>query len=185
MNIGLRNDEVVLVPYESTWEMEFQKIKEELLHRTNLTSVQIEHIGSTSIQGMRAKPVIDLLVGVSDLACIEKSFFKQLAQAGFHRLRVERPDEIVCAKFTDDTFQIKTHFIHLVQYEGQKWQELLFFRDYLRANEEMREQYEQLKISFFETGLKGIMAYTDYKEDFVRTILAEMRVDNGNNRISN
>ncbi|KYG91157.1 dephospho-CoA kinase [[Bacillus] sp. KCTC 13219] len=173
MNIGLRNDEVILVPYEEIWRTEFEKTREELVALTNLKSHQIEHIGSTSIEGIRAKPIIDLLVGVGDLAYLEKPFFKALMQAGFYRLRVERPDEIVCAKFMDDTFQIKTHFIHIVQYEGEKWQELLFFRNYLRANEEAKKHYEELKQSFFVTGLQGIAAYTDYKEDFVRSILAK------------
>lgn len=173
----MRNDEVVLVTYDKAWAKEFEQAKEALLCVTNLLSEQIEHIGSTSIQGMRAKPIIDLLIGVEDLTCLEKAFFKNLSKVGFHRLRVERPDEIVCAKFTDDTFQTKTHFIHLVQYKGQKWQELLFFRDFLRANAEAKKQYEQLKLSFFETGLHGIAAYTDYKEGFVKSILAKRRVD--------
>ncbi|WP_107841274.1 GrpB family protein [Metasolibacillus meyeri] len=177
MNIGLKKDEIVLVPYEQAWQAEFAKTKNELLRVTNLQSNQIEHIGSTSIEGMRAKPIIDLLVGVEDVGCLEKSFFKGLLQAGFHRLRVERPNEIVCAKFTDNTFQIKTHYIHLVQYKGQKWQELLFFRDYLRRNDAAKKQYEQLKLSFFETGLQGIGAYTNYKEEFVKAVLAKKKDD--------
>ncbi len=135
---------------------------------------QIEHIGSTAIHGMQAKPIIDILVGVEHLATLEESFFKDLQKAGFYRLRVERPEEIVCAKFTDETFETKTHFIHILEWHGIKWRQLLFFRDYLNENEDERAQYEGLKTAFFNTNLSGINAYTNYKEQFVQSIFAKM-----------
>ena len=175
MKLGLQNDEVLVVPYDDAWKVEFKRIREELLSCTKLTSNQIEHIGSTSIEGIRAKPSIDILVGVKSLEALEKPFFKELEKVGFYRLRVVRPNEIVCAKFLDGTFQVKTHYIHIVLYEGEKWQQLLFFRDFLRSNEDAQTQYEQLKESFFQTGLSGINSYTDYKEKFVQSIFAKMK----------
>ncbi len=164
MKLGLQNDEVLVVPYDNAWKVEFKQIREELLSCTRLSNHQIEHIGSTSIEGIRAKPIIDILVGVENLETLEKPFFKDLERAGFYRLRVVRPSEVVCAKFSDEAFQVKTHFIHIVQYEVEKWQQLLFFRDFLRSNEEAKKQYEQLKESFFQTNLSGINSYTKYKE---------------------
>lgn len=175
MKLGLQNDEVLVLPYDDAWKVEFKRIQEELLSYTKLTSNQIEHIGSTSIVGIRAKPIIDILVGVGNLETLEKPFFKDIEKAGFYRLRVVRPNEIVCAKFLDNTFQVKTHFIHIVEYEGEKWRQLVFFRDYLRMNEDAKKQYEQLKESFFQTDFSGINSYTDYKEQFVQSILAKMK----------
>ena len=174
MNLGLTKDEVVLVPFQTEWKSEFEKVKEALIEHTTLQATQIEHIGSTAINGIQAKPVIDILVGVKHLETLEKSFFKDLQKVGFYRLRVERPDEIVCAKFTDETYETKTHFIHIVEWHGKKWREMLFFRDYLNENESVRLQYEALKTSFFETNLNGINDYTNYKEQFVRSIFAKM-----------
>lgn len=174
MKLGLKNDEVVIVPYEKGWKEEFDKVKQEIMFYTKLPSTQIEHIGSTSIEGIRAKPIIDILIGVDSFASLEKGFFKNFQKVGFYRLRVERPKEIVCAKFLDETFEVKTHFIHIVELQKEKWNELIFFRDYLNANLEAKEQYEQLKESFFNTKLNGIQAYTDYKEQFVQTILTKM-----------
>ncbi|MEG0384579.1 MAG: GrpB family protein [Solibacillus sp.] len=175
MKLGLQNDEVLVVPYDDAWKVEFMRTQEELLSFTKLTSNQIEHIGSTSIEGIQAKPIIDILVGVKSLEVLEKPFFKELEKAGFYRLRVVRPNEIVCAKFLDDTFQVKTHYIHIVQYEGEKWQQLLFFRDFLRSNEEAKKQYEQLKESFFQTNLNGINSYTNYKEQYVQSIIEKIK----------
>ena len=93
-----------------------------------------------------------------------------MKKAGFYRLRVERPGEIVFAKFTDNTFEIKTHFVHLVNYLGEKWCDLLFFRNYLNTNEVVKRQYEKLKIKFLNSNLQGIEEYTSYKEQFVQSI---------------
>ena len=174
MKLGLTKDEVVLVPFQTEWKSEFEKVKAVLIEYTTLQATQIEHIGSTAINGIQAKPVIDILVGVEHLETLEKSFFKDLQKVGFYRLRVERPEEIVCAKFTDETYETKTHFIHIVEWHGKKWREMLFFRNYLNENESVRLQYEALKTSFFETKLNGINDYTSYKEQFVQSIFAKM-----------
>ncbi|WP_010289265.1 GrpB family protein [Kurthia massiliensis] len=175
MKLGLKNNEVIIVPYDKAWKEEFNKTKSEIIQHTNLKPNQIEHIGSTSIDGIRAKPIIDILIGVDSLTALDKTFFKALQNAGFYRLKVERPNEIVCAKFTDETFETKTHFIHLVELEKEKWNQMLFFRNYLNTNQDVKEQYENLKESFFNTDLEGINSYTDYKEQFVQSIFEQMK----------
>ena len=175
MKLGLKNNEVVIVQYDKGWKEEFNKVKMEIIKYTNLKANQIEHIGSTSIEGIRAKPIIDILIGVDSLTTLDKPFFKDLQNAGFYKLQVERPNEIVCAKFTDDTFETKTHFIHIVELKKEKWNQMLFFRDYLNDNQDVKEQYEDLKESFFSTDLKGINSYTDYKEQFIQSIFEQMK----------
>lgn len=175
MKLGLKNNEVIIVPYDKKWKEEFNKTKTEIIQYTNLKPNQIEHIGSTSFEGIRAKPIIDILIGVDSLAALDKTFFKDLQNTGFYRLKVERPNEIICAKFTDETFETKTHFIHIVELKKEKWYQMLFFRDYLNANQDVKEQYENLKESFFNTDLKGINSYTDYKEQFVLSIFEQMK----------
>ncbi|WP_391122216.1 GrpB family protein [Psychrobacillus sp. L3] len=81
----------------------------------------------------------------------------------FLRLKLERPSEIVFAKFRDDTFEVKIHFIHVVDYDKVLWRNLVFFRDYLNANENAREEYKRLKIT----------EYTDLKEPFMKSIFAK------------
>ncbi|MGN7477781.1 GrpB family protein [Solibacillus silvestris] len=174
MKLGLKNNEVVIVPYDKRWKDEFIRIRAEIMACANLDASQIEHIGSTAIEGIYAKPVIDILIGVADVRSLEKPFFKELQNAGFYRLKVERPNEIVCAKFVDETFETKTHFIHIVDLHKEKWREMLFFRDYLNAYPAIKQQYENMKKSFLKTGLEGILSYTNYKEAFVQTIFSKM-----------
>lgn len=174
MKLGLKKDDVLLVPHEAGWKSEFEETKEKILKHTNLQPNQIEHIGSTSIEGIHAKPVIDIVIGVEDFDLLDKEFFTGLKEAGFYRLQVERPNEIVCAKFTDATFETKTHFIHIVQFNEEKWHQMRFFRDYLNANIKARKEYEALKKAFFNTGLQGINEYTQYKEQFVQSIFRKL-----------
>jgi len=139
--LGLKNDEVRLESYTSEWENEFIKVKEELREHTSFDEERIEHIGSTAIKGMSAKPIIDIIVGVDDLQKVDKPLLKSFSKAGFLRLKVERPGEIVLAKFIDDTYKEKTHFIHLVEYQKELWNNLIFFRDYLNTNEDTISRY--------------------------------------------
>lgn len=93
------------------------------------------------------------------------------------RLKAERPSEIVFAKFTDDTYEVKTHYIHLVEHEKELWKNLLFFRDYLNANENMRLDYTNLKQDYLKMHLTGINEYTDHKEAFVKNIFKKRTHD--------
>lgn len=170
MQLGLKIDEIKLEKYTDKWHDEFIKIKNELLKHTQLEECQIEHIGSTSIQGMSAKPILDIVVGVDNLKTVDEELFNNFRKAGFLRLRVEKPNEIVLAKFTDETYQVKTHFIHLVEYQQEIWSNLIFFRDYLNSNEEARKEYLDIKTSYLKNTSSGIKEYTNFKEDFVKNI---------------
>lgn len=170
MSLGLKQDEVRLESHYDEWEKEFLRVKEDILNSTSIQENRIEHIGSTAIKNIVAKPILDLVVGVDDIENVDKSIFQGLKEAGFLRLRVERPNEIVLAKFTDDTYEEKTHFIHLVEYNKELWKNLIFFRNYLNSNETAREQYRELKMKFLEEKNGGIIEYTEYKEQFVKGI---------------
>lgn len=172
MKLGLTKGEVKLVPYTSEWKTEFINIKKEIVHATGANDNRIEHIGSTAITNMVAKPIIDILIGVDDLTTVNAVFFKNLQKVGFLRLRVERQEEIVLAKFTDDSYEVKTHYIHLVDFSKDLWNNFIYFRDYLNGNEDMREEYKKLKIALADRKGMQIMEYTDLKEPFVKSIYA-------------
>jgi GrpB-like predicted nucleotidyltransferase (UPF0157 family) len=170
LKLGLKRDEVRLEDFTSEWIEEFISVKKEIEENTNLEEYRIEHIGSTAIKGMSAKPIIDILVGVDELSKVEKHLFKDFSKMDFLRLKVERPGEIVLAKFTDDTYEEKTHFIHLVEYKKELWNNLVFFRDYLNSNETARKEYLDVKMGFLKNSSAGVKEYTDFKEEFVKSI---------------
>ena len=173
VELGLKRDEVRLVDYTPKWKDEFQNVKKEIIASLHLKEEQVEHIGSTSIHNMPAKPIIDIVVGVDDLAGVDDDVITGLKCIGFLRLRVERPNEIVFARFKDDTYMEKTHYIHLTDYQGELWHNLLFFRNFLNENELARLEYRQLKEAYVSQFSTGIKQYTDYKEKFVKDICAK------------
>ncbi|WP_345244338.1 GrpB family protein [Pontibacillus salipaludis] len=150
-------------------------MKNEIVEYTNLSENRIQHIGSTAIKGMSAKPIIDILVGVDDLSEVDKPLLKNFSKIGFLRLKVERPGEIVLAKFTDDTYEEKTHFIHLVEYQKELWGNLVFFRDYLNSNETARKEYLDIKMDYLKNSSTGVSEYTDFKEEFVKSIFEKRK----------
>lgn len=170
MKLGLENNEIRLMEYTTDWLEDFSRVKEQLLQSTSLLPHQIEHVGSTAIHGMAAKPILDIVVGIDSIESVNREFLKALQSVGFLRLRVERPNEIVLAKFVDDTYAVKTHYIHLVDYNGEVWHNLIFFRDYLNASEEARQQYLAIKSEYLKTSSNDIQEYTEYKEAFVREV---------------
>lgn len=173
MKLGLSKDEVRLVPYDNEWKNEFLRMKREIINHTNLNDACIQHIGSTSIVSIMTKPILDIVVGVDDINDVDKKIISRLKKAGFLRLAVERPAEIVFAKFVDDTYQVKTHFIHLVDYNKELWNNLIFFRDYLNSNEAERNEYQNLKMDYVKSNTGGIGDYTDHKKEFVNRIYAK------------
>ncbi|TQR20649.1 GrpB family protein [Psychrobacillus vulpis] len=176
MKLGLSRDEVKLVPFTVEWSNEFQRVKENILSHMDIESHRIEHIGSTAITNMVAKPIIDIIIGVDDITKVTSTFFGNLKEVGFLRLRVVRPGEIVLARYTDELYEVKTHYIHVVDYEKDLWNNLIFFRDYLNANIEAREEYKRLKLAYEKLEKITINKYTDLKEPFVKSIF-EMRIN--------
>lgn len=164
----MKKNEIKLVPYTEEYHSAFCTVKDEILRTVPIEENRIEHIGSTAIRGIVSKPVIDLVMGVVDLQSIDSEILAGLKKSGFLRLKVERSEEIIFAKYTDDTYQEKTHFLHLVEYNQQLWHDLLFFRDHLNANQSERETYQQLKKA--SARLSGIDDYTASKESFVKRI---------------
>lgn len=180
MNLGMYKDEVKLVPYTAEWSEEFQRVKKQILFSTGLETGRVEHIGSTAIVDMPSKPIIDIVVGVEDINALDKDFFKAMHSVGFLRLRVERPKEIVLARFKDELYEIKTHFVHLVKYKGEHWRNLIFFRDYLNIHEHEKKEYMELKEELSKRGNIIINNYTNLKESFVKSLIAKRRSSNDN-----
>ncbi|MFT9599139.1 GrpB family protein [Mesobacillus sp.] len=170
MRLGLKKDEVRLDVYNSEWRNEFDRVKNVIIENTNIVDHRIEHIGSTAIKGMDAKPIIDILVGVDDISNFDEGIVSGLKNIGFLRLKVQRPGEIVFARFTDETYMVKTQFIHLVKYKEELWNNLVFFRDYLNSNEDARLEYLKVKKDYLEKSSTGVNEYTDHKAAFVKRI---------------
>ncbi|MFZ3422540.1 GrpB family protein [Vibrio harveyi] len=177
MKLGLANHKVDVVKHDPAWRQEFARSRSELALVTEIPPTQIEHIGSTAILDMPAKPIIDIVLGIEHFPHFSPKLIDALKSVGFLCLKVEKQDEIVFAKFTDDSYQVKTHYLHLTQYQGQLWRDWIQFRDRLNGNAELRSEYLALKFSLVKQAEITIEKYTDAKTSLVRKVINEWKTE--------
>jgi GrpB-like predicted nucleotidyltransferase (UPF0157 family) len=162
---------VIITPYSPNWPTQFHAIREELLSAFAPTAVTIEHIGSTSVPGLAAKPVIDVLLGARSLADIE-SKIKPLSKIGFPYVpKYERELPMRRYFVKSSPTSLRVH-LHAVELNSRLWQEHLAFRDRLRADANLRAQYQALKLRLAEEFADDKAAYTDAKSPFIQAVLA-------------
>jgi GrpB-like predicted nucleotidyltransferase (UPF0157 family) len=171
MHAVVSREPIVLVPYDPEWPRRFETeraVLERLL--APWLDAGIHHIGSTAIPGVAAKPVIDMLAGVRDLA-EARAAFGPLREASFYFVP-HRAEE--AHHFAKPSLRLSeaTHGLHLTQPGSDLWRERLAFRDALRADPGLAAEYQALKLRLAEDDLKGGTSYTAAKRPFVARVLA-------------
>ena len=167
-----RDEGVHIVAYAPSWPSRFEA--EAVLLREAIgpwITGGVHHVGSTAVPGLAAKPVIDIQVGVRDLAtsrpCIEVLATLEYLYAAY------RPD--VMHWFCKPDPARRTHHLHLVPTGSARFDDVLAFRDYLRSHPEDRAAYEMLKRRLAAAHADDREAYTDGKAHLVRAITARAR----------
>ena len=168
--IGLKRGTVKLVPYDSKWINLFQKEKQCLMESFGNTIISIEHIGSTAIIGMNAKPIIDIEIGVESLA-VALAMKKQFESLGYtHRPNV--PEILKWEElYVKGIEEKRTHYAHVTVYNGIHWKNDLLFRDYLCKNYTHAKQYARLKIKLAKKYKNDRKTYTENKKEFINKIM--------------
>ena len=163
---------ISLSPYDPDWPELFETERRQLEHLLKPWLVgSIEHIGSTAVPGMLAKPVIDIMAGVHSLAASigAKSAVHEIGYLYFPY----RPDQMHW--FCKPSLERRTHHLHLVPFQGPLWNDRLLFRDYLRNVPETATSYRELKVRLAARFRDDREAYTDGKSEFVETVLRRAR----------
>ena len=161
---------VRVVPYSEAWPGDFAAIRTELLAAFNDDTILIEHIGSTSVPGLCAKPVIDVLVGALSLKDIEVAI-PRLAAAQYEyvsKYEVQLPMRRYFVR--QESHSLRVH-VHAVVKGSKIWNEHLAFRQALRANIGTRDAYAQLKFALAQVHESDKAAYTAAKAPFITRIL--------------
>jgi GrpB-like predicted nucleotidyltransferase (UPF0157 family) len=161
------NETFDLAEYDPTWPSSFESESELLAGVFGADLIDIQHIGSTSIPGLRAKPIIDLLAAVESFAPVEQ-YVRLLTPLGYHHH--PHPDEDERIFFWKGV--PRTHHLHVVEYATWEHQRHIIFRDYLRAHPEIAQWYEQIKRELWIAFRGNRPAYTKGKTAFIKTIMA-------------
>ena len=169
MSLGLKRGTVQLEPHDKQWdEAAIQTIKN-LKSILGDDAVDIQHIGSTAIPAIKAKPIIDIAVGVTDFEKI-MSYNEQLQKDGIFYRGSDVEDQILYV-MGDMEKDIMTHHIHIVKWNETEWKNYIHFRDYLNANEDVALQYQKLKEELEGKYADDRAAYTKGKRNMIDMIL--------------
>lgn len=178
----LVREEVAIVPYDPAWPEAFRREKEHLLACLPGDLVRrVEHFGSTAVPGLAAKPIVDMLVEVTDLQATKVRIVPVLETRGYDYFwRPTMGDDVppFYAWFIkrDPQSGIRTHHIHMIEdtpaFAGH-WDRLLF-RDYLIDQPSAAREYEALKLRLASSSTDRV-AYTDGKTEFVLRVTAEAK----------
>lgn len=162
---------IVLTPYDPDWPSLFNRESELIRQTLSPQSAVIEHIGSTSIPGLAAKPVIDILLGLPsfDLA---PTAVERMVAAGFTYLPDYEKGMPFRRLFIREEEGKRISNVHTVEVDTPFWIRHLAFRDHLRNNPEVRNAYQQLKLDLASREWDSVNDYAQAKTDFIRGIEA-------------
>ncbi|MBT2759152.1 GrpB family protein [Mesobacillus foraminis] len=150
------------------WQKNYEYEKDQILQAIGLKTLGIEHIGSTSIKGMAAKPIIDIMVGVLDLADYFM-FLRPLSSIDFEY--VHKPELTERKFFRKGEWGKGTCHLHMCEYGSREWNEKILFRNYLQAHPAAAEKYATLKKQLASKYQFDRPAYTREKEPFIKTVI--------------
>jgi GrpB-like predicted nucleotidyltransferase (UPF0157 family) len=166
--LGLRRGEVRLVGHRRGWSEAFAREKDLLARALGPGALAIEHVGSTAVPGLAAKPIVDIAVAVRSLRGL-RGWPAALAPEGYAAFGDrEGRGEHFYAKGPEAR---RTVYLHVVLLRSRNWGRYLGFRDALRSSAQLRRRYARLKRRLSAVHPHDRAAYTKAKEEFIQDVL--------------
>ncbi|MDQ5890554.1 MAG: hypothetical protein QG604_428 [Candidatus Dependentiae bacterium] len=169
MSIKITTYDITVVPYNPTWPTLFAEEAAHIREALGENCIEIHHIGSTSVPGLAAKPVIDILVGVKDLRAIDRRSTDKIIALGYED---KAEYGIPLRHFFYKQRPIRTHNLHIYEQGYPEIERHLKFRDWLRNHEPDRLAYATLKQQLALQYPRDIIGYGMGKEAFVHHVEA-------------
>ena len=168
---------MVVVEYDKEWPQDFLKIKTELQKAITVMS-NIQHVGSTSIPGMKAKPIIDIDVGLENWSDFE-AVKRALAEIGYEYEgdRGITGREVFCrdVKVHNEILDGIDHHLYVCSVDNEEYKRHILFRDYLRSHDEDRDRYNQIKEEILaKVGPENRAGYVQMKEENYRDFFEDV-----------
>lgn len=166
-------EEVAIATYDPAWPESFRQEKERLLSCLPKDLIRrVEHFGSTAVPGLAAKPIVDMLVEVTDLEATKVRIAPLLEAQGYEyfwrpTLGDDGPPFYAWFIKRDRQTGARTHHIHMVEGHFTEHWDRLFFRDYLIEHPEVAREYEALKMRLASASPHDRVAYTRGKTEFI------------------
>lgn len=166
---GTEKRDLVIEDYNAMWPEAYATHHDRIISALGEHAVAVEHIGSTSVPGLAAKPIIDVLVTVSDITA-EEDYLDPLLSAGYE-LRVREPGHRMVRTPERDTH------VHVLEANDPAADDYLLLRDRLRTDAQDRAAYERTKRDLVLSDWSDMNAYAEAKTDIIETIKARARAE--------
>lgn len=166
---------IVVAEYDPDWPVKFERERGLLTTSLHPLVLSIEHMGSTAVPGLAAKPIIDLLVLVRSLTEVRGRCLESLPPLGYtHVTEYESwlPGELFFRKGVPGPW---THHAHIMEHANPRWPDWLLFRDHLRTHAEVARAYANVKKALAAEFGDDIAGYRTGKNAFVSTVMAQAR----------
>ena len=157
----MRTKKVIVLPYDAAWKTAFEDIKREIQYALADLIIGIEHVGSTSVEGLSAKPCIDIDIIIQDYTAFDK-IVKKLANIGYvheGKLGIENREAF---RYSNKP-HLMTHHLYVCPQNSKELHRHIAFRDFLRNNPEAARQYGQIKETAAQLFPDDIDQYMAYK----------------------
>ena len=168
MVIKMKTAGVIVLPYDKAWKSDFEKIKNELENAIGDCIIGIEHVGSTSVEGLSAKPCIDIDVIIKDYSVFEAVVDRLNAIGYIHEGNLGIPDR-EAFKYAEKP-HLQKHHLYVCPQDSEELRRHITFRDFLRSHPEAVQKYGQIKEAAAERFPNDIDGYIRYKSPCIEEL---------------
>lgn len=167
----MRSKNVIVVPYDEAWKTAYENIKKEIETATGDLIIGIEHVGSTSVKGMSAKPCIDIDVIIKDYTVFD-DVVRRLESIGYiHEGNLGINDRE--AFRYENKPHLQTHHLYVCPQQSEELRRHIMFRDFLRSNPEAVRKYSEVKETAAQLYPDNIDQYIEYKSPCIEALYVE------------
>jgi GrpB-like predicted nucleotidyltransferase (UPF0157 family) len=168
---------ITIENYDPAWPAEFEKERTRLQAALGPMVTSIEHVGSTAVPGLAAKPIIDVLVGVRSMREARSRSIDPLRALGYRYMSEYEawlPGEMLFRKGMPGPW---THHAHVMEPSSARWDELMLVRDYLRNHSDVANAYGSLKRALAVLFGDDIAGFRDAKRPFLQAVMAKAQAE--------
>ena len=159
---------VIIVDYDPRWPQRYEAEKARLLAAIGDLTLAIEHIGSTAVPGLAAKPIIDMLAGVAGRAGADECVARLLALGYDDVTPQDDPEWFYCLGRGASRGAPSEYHLHIARYPSAHWERHIAFRDHLRADPQAMREYGEMKKRLAAQFGRDRTGYTEAKSAFIQ-----------------
>jgi GrpB-like predicted nucleotidyltransferase (UPF0157 family) len=170
---GIRQDKIRIVAYDASWPGLFEQQRSRLAEVLEPWLIgPIEHLGSTAVPGLAAKPIIDMLARVDDFEALD--IIPAMRSIGWVHAPEPADAEQRRWSFCYPSIELRSHHLHVVEQRSAGWPTWLAFRDHLRSHPELAREYGRIKAELADLDCDDRPAYRAGKAPFIEAVLASI-----------